>query len=225
MIAELERHMRGEGIDIFGTADLTGILPERFHNTPYSITLGVHLSGSVMDEVKTGPTHRYFHHYRTVNAFLDMCALKCIVYLQRQGFTACAIPASQSTSGDGLAGDFPHKTAANLAGLGFIGRSALFVSKDFGPRVRLATVLTDMPLEIHEMMPPLCGDCKKCVNACPCGAITGEVWDRTKARGELVDAALCSRWMKEKYQHIGRGAVCGICVAVCPFGQRRQKTP
>ncbi len=147
-----------------------------------------------------------------------MCALKCVILLQREGYAACAIPASQSTSGSGLAGDFPHKTAANMAGLGFIGKSALFVSNDFGPRVRLATVLTDMPLESGEMQPPRCGDCTKCVIACPCGAISGEMWDAAKPRIALIDAALCSRWMKDQYQHIGRGAVCGVCAAVCPIG-------
>jgi len=219
MIAELRRRMYEEGIDVFGMVDLHGLLPEKFTATPYSITLGVRLSGNVMDEIVSGPTHRYFHHYRTVNAFLDQCALKCVILLQREGHAACAIPASQSTSESGYDGDFPHKTAANMAGLGFIGKSALFVSKDFGPRVRLVTVLTDMELESGEMMTPQCGDCHACVDACPCGAITGEGWSRDKSRDALVDAALCSRWMKTKYQHIGRGAVCGICAAVCPFGR------
>jgi epoxyqueuosine reductase QueG len=173
-----------------------------------------------MNEVTGGPTHRYFHHYRTVNAFLDMCALKSIIYLQREGYAACAIPASQSTGGDGLSGDFPHKTAANMAGLGFIGKSALFVSMDFGPRVRLVTVLTDMPLQSHGITEPRCGDCRACVNACPCDAITGSTWTKETPRDALVDAALCSRWMKQKYQHIGRGVVCGICAAVCPFGKQ-----
>ena len=221
MIAELQKRMQGEGIDLFGTADLSTLLPQRFAATPYSITLGVHLSGNVMNEVKAGPTHRYFHHYRTVNAFLDMCALKCIIYLQRQGYDACAIPASQSTSESGFEGDFPHKTAANMAGLGFIGRSALFISGEYGPRVRLATVLTSMPQQSPELMQPQCGSCRACVNACPCGAITGEPWTMEAGREELVDAALCSRWMKQKYQHIGRGVVCGVCAAVCPFGKDR----
>ena len=221
MIVELERRMREEGIDIFGTADLSDLLPERFSDTPYAISLGVRLSGSVMDEVTSGPTHRYFHHYRTVNAFLDMCALRCVIFLQREGYAACAIPASQSTSESGFEGDFPHKTAANMAGLGFIGKSALFVSKEFGPRVRLVTVLTDMHLKSGEMVLPQCDDCHACVDACPCGAITGEVWSKNKPREALVDAALCSHWMKTKYQRIGRGAVCGICAAVCPIGRRQ----
>ncbi len=219
MIAEIKRRMLEEGIDLFGTADLSNLLPQRFEATPYSITLGVHLSGNVMDEVKSGPTQRYFQHYRTVNAFLDMCALKCIIYLQRNGYDACAIPASQSTSESGLEGDFPHKTAATMAGLGFIGKSALFISGEYGPRVRLATVLTNLPMESPGIMQPKCGSCEKCVKACPSGAITGNTWAMETAREALVDAALCSRWMKQKYQHIGRGVVCGVCAAVCPFGK------
>ncbi len=219
MIAELKKRMLEEGIDVFGTADLGSLLPQRFADMRYSVTLGVHLSDHVMDEVKQGPTRLYFHHYRAANALLDMCALKCAIYLQREGYAACAIPASQSTSESGLEGDFSHKKAATMAGLGFIGKSALFVSKDYGPRVRLVTVLTDMPLDSGVMLPPRCGDCKKCADACPCGAITGETWDETKPREALIDAALCSHWMKEKYQHIGRGAVCGICAAVCPYGK------
>jgi epoxyqueuosine reductase len=218
MSDEIKNRLRAEGIDIFGTADLTGLLPVRFSDVPYAITLGTRLSAHVMNEVTVGPTHRYFQHYRAANALLDMCALKCIVLLQREGYNACAIPASQSTSESGLEGDFPHKTAAVMAGLGFIGKSALFISKDFGPRVRLATVLTDMPLKSGKIMTPQCEGCQKCVDACPCGALTGDSWNAEKPREALVDAALCSTWMKKKYQKIGRGAVCGICAAVCPFG-------
>lgn len=218
MISILEELMRREGIDIFGVSDVSKAVPPRYKNAPYAVTLGVRLSDAVMDSVKDGPTKNYFHHYRTANAFLDLCALKCVINLQREGHLAVAIPASQTTNELAIAGDFQHKTAANMAGLGFIGKSALFISNEFGPRVRLATVLTSLKLEAGKMQPQKCGSCDACAAACPCGAITGRAWEKEMSREELVDAALCSKHMKQKYMDIGRGAVCGICVAVCPQG-------
>lgn len=215
---ELERLLRQEDADIFGTSNVSGYIAERFANLPYAVTLGVRLLDAVMKEVKFGPTKLYFHHYRTVNALLDMCALKCALYLQRNGYSAVAIPASQTTSTAGIAADFPHKTAANLAGLGFMGKSGLFISTDYGPRVRLATVLTNCPLPEGQMMQPQCGSCRACVKACPSGAIVGNEWRLGCSRDDIVDAALCSRFMKDKFGMIGRGSVCGICAAVCPVG-------
>lgn len=222
MTDSLKALMRQQGIDIFGTSDVSEAVPEKFRKTPYAITLGVRLSDAVMDEVKDGPTKNYFHHYRTANAFLDMCAMRCVIELQREGYMAVAIPASQTTNEAGIAGDFQHKTAANLAGLGFIGKSALFITNEFGPRVRFATVLTDMKFSGAGVKQPECGSCNACARACPCGAITGRMWEKGVRREELVDAALCSKHMKDKYEMIGRGAVCGICVAVCPFGNRKK---
>ncbi len=216
---ELERLIKREGADIFGTSCVSGFVSERFAGLPFAVTIGMRLLDAVMDQVCGGPTKLYFHHYRTANAFLDMCALKCALLLQRSGFRAVAIPASQTTSAEGIAADFPHKTAANLAGLGFMGKSGLFISADYGPRVRLATVLTDCPLPNGQMMPPQCGSCRVCVQACPCGAIVGNAWRQNGSRDDIVDAALCSRFMKDTYGMIGRGSVCGICAAVCPVGR------
>lgn len=218
MIDSLEKLIRGTGADIFGTADLKGIVPKRFYGTPYAVTIGIRLSDAVMDEVKQGPTKLYFYHYRAVNAFLDSCALSCVMWLQRQGFAALAIPASQTTDTKAIAADFSHKTAANIAGLGFIGKSGLFITSEFGPRVRFTTVLTSLKLPSGKMRENACNDCTACVRACPCGALTGGIWTAGCSRDDIVNASLCSRYMKQKFRLIGRGADCGICVAVCPIG-------
>ena len=39
---------------------------------------------------------------------------------------------------------------------------------------------------------------------------------KAEDREEMFDAQKCSEYMKRKFQHIGRGAVCGICMEVCP---------
>lgn len=224
MVGELKEMMTGTGIDVFGTSDCSGCVPEQLSQTPYAITIGVRLSDAVINGICDGPTKIYFHHYRTVNSFLDRSALLCVMALQRAGYNAVAIPASQTTNSAGIAGDFQHKTAANLAGLGFMGKSGLFVTEQFGPRVRFATVMTDLPMDSGKVLLPQCGACRTCVSACPCGAIVGNNWTPYTNRDDIVDAALCSRYMKDKYGMIGRGSVCGICMAVCPFGTKRQKT-
>ena len=109
----------------------------------------------------------------------------------------------------------PHKTAAALAGLGFVGKSGLFLSTEYGSKIRLATVLTDMPLK--SKLPVIengCGDCTLCKTACPAGAIFGEKPTTNEERN--FDPEKCSRYMKEHFQQIGRGSVCGICIKVCP---------
>jgi epoxyqueuosine reductase len=117
---------------------------------------------------------------------------------------------------------FQHKTAAARAGLGWVGKSALFISYEHGPRVRLVTVFTDMPLEVAAPVTVSeCGDCIVCVRACPGGAVQGKEWWPERPREDLFDAHACfveaSRQLSER---VGVNyPVCGICIAVCPEGR------
>lgn len=62
-------------------------------------------------------------------------------------------------------------------------------------------------------------------NACPSGAISGKEWHIGITREEIFSAETCSQYMKKQFQHIGRGAVCGICMKVCLQYQKRLHTP
>lgn len=219
-----------DGVAEVGFSSLVGAQPQRYAHLPGGISLVYKLSDAVIEEIlhwgEPGPTFSYFQHYRAVNAFLDSKTLWVTAMLERMGYRALPIPASQSVKDMGAySGAFQHKTAAVLAGLGWIGKSALFISPKYGPRVRLATVLTDMPLPVKLNLPamPGCGSCKNCVRACPAGAILGNNYTPGCERHDLLDARACSEHMKKAYQQIGRGAVCGICVAVCPYGGHRNE--
>ncbi|MBR5614096.1 MAG: epoxyqueuosine reductase [Clostridia bacterium] len=185
---------------------------------PYAVSFTVPLSDAVVDEITDQPTHTYFHHYRTVNTFIDNTSLKVGLMLAREGFRYMCVPASQSVNG--LQGIFSHKFAAGLSGLGTVGKSGLFLSYKFGPRVRLGTILTDCPFDVVNSEPKsICGDCRLCTDSCPAMAIRGEEWESGAPREQIVDAKACSDYMKKAFQHIGRGAVCGICMRVCPKGR------
>ena len=193
-----------------------------FPGLPYAVSIVVHLSDFIVDEIDGAPTHTYFNHYRSVNTLLDQLLLKTGLFLQKEGYRYCTVAASQSNNKDGwnYQGRYSHKKAATLAGLGTVGKSSLFLHKQWGPRVRLATLFTDCPFTVPEsILPSPCQNCHLCVDACPSGAISGKTWSPERTREEMFVPEKCSNYMKRAFQHIGRGAVCGICIRVCPMAK------
>jgi len=118
-----------------------------------------------------------------------------------------------------IKGDFPHKTAATQAGIGWIGRHCQLITRPFGSWVRLGTVFTDMPLVTGTpARKSLCGKCTECVKACPAQALTGNSWFPGIPRHDLLDVHACDQWKKKYYYKYHKGHNCGICSSVCPHG-------
>ncbi len=199
-----------------GFCKLGGAFADNEFGMTHAVSYTVPLSDAIVDGIEDAPTHTYFHHYRTVNALIDRNSLMVGFILRRHGFKYVPIPASQSVNG--LQGVFSHKYAAVNSGLGYVGKSGLFISAKNGPRVRLGTILTDCAdFEVNtKILECGCGSCDICRKACPAMAITGNTWKPGEPRENIIDAIACSRHMKTAYQKIGRGAVCGICMKVCP---------
>lgn len=211
------------GCSMVGFSNVSDDLPQGLKKLPYAITIGIRLSTAIMEEIVDAPTYTYFNHYRSVNSLIDNILLRISLLLQNHGCKAYTIAASQTVP-DGrqsYSGVFPHKTAAVKAGLGWIGKNGLLISEAYGPYVRLGTVLTDLMIEgcSDEIIPPKCGECRRCVDSCPALALTGNDWAQGCSREWLVDARSCSEYMNSRFKHIGRGSVCGICIRACPFGK------
>ena len=222
-VSELRQRLLYEGLCEVGFSRIDETVPQDLARYHYAVTLMYRLSDAIVDEIEDAPTYAYFQHYRAANALLDRCALIACEFIRREGAAAYPIAASQSVHDrpDKYTGIYQHKSAAVAAGLGWIGKSALFVSQKHGPRVRLATVLTDAELPCDAIpMESRCGDCDLCVKACPSGAILGRNYLPGMERSDIFDAEKCSRHMKQAFGHIGRGAVCGLCVKACPYGAR-----
>lgn len=205
---------RGAAIVGFCKLDFTPV--KELNDHIYCVSICVKLSDSVLKTITDRPSISYFQHYRTVNARLDQLALDTVNFIEEKGYGAFPIAASQSVPGNPYSGIFQHKTAARLSGVGYIGKNDLLITERFGSKVRLATVLTNMPLERD--MPILscgCGSCKACFNACPVGAISGEDFNEEQRKEPLIDTEKCSLHMKT-YKDVGRGSVCGLCIKACP---------
>jgi ferredoxin len=87
---------------------------------------------------------------------------KVLRFLQEKGFKA-----------ELADGRIPKKQIARLAGLGNYGKNALVITPKYGPWVRLEAILTNAEFVYDEpFVKDLCGDCEKCIRACPTGALT-----------------------------------------------------
>lgn len=221
--SKIKNYAEELGADLVGFSCIGESPIKNQENLKYAVTVAVKLPDAVLKTIENRPTISYFHEYRSANALLDQITFKIARFIEKQGYNAFPVPASQSTSDDKSAykSIFSHKQGARLAGLGFIGKSALFISKEYGSRVRLATVLTDLELESeNKVIENGCGSCENCVKACPAGAISGIPYKEGMQREDFFSAEKCSNNMKN-YKDIGRGAVCGICIKVCPFNKLR----
>ncbi len=226
---ELEGMRDGLGLDLLGVADLRPAMDfirgrgEYLASYPLAVSIGVRLIDAVVDclhlHEEAFPIFSYRGLYNMVNQSLDRAVLLIARRLQSLGYRAYPIPASQTIDARRLEGAFPHKLAAHLAGLGWIGKSCLLITPDHGPRVRLATVLTDAPLEAGKPLPDGCGDCRRCVEACPVNAITGRPFSPREPRDLRLRAHLCNDYSERRARLMGEG-LCGICVYICPYGQK-----
>jgi len=212
----------GGSIVRFG--NLNDLLPDELNQFHVGISIAIRLSNVIIDEIKEGPTFTYAYHYRVTNQLLDSIALKTSNLLQSWSYEALPIPASQTVDLEKLEGLFPHKTVATRAGLGWIGKNALLITPEYGPRVRLASVLTDAPPEVSQpVSESRCGECSLCVKACPAKALTGKTWQEETKREDLVDVGLCREVTQRNKIKFGE-RICGICVSVCPFGKVNTRT-
>lgn len=106
---------------------------------------------------------------------------------------------------------------ARDAGLGEIGRMGLLMTPKLGPRVRIAVVTTNLPMNtdqpLHDYsMIDFCIQCKKCADSCPSQAISFEDMKEIDGvkRWQINQEGCFSLWCT-------LGTDCGRCVSVCPF--------
>lgn len=228
---ELKEFCRSSGADLAGIADLAFFqqgwltMPSDLL-LPYTraVSVAVRLDNTLMDAIASHPTIEYAEHYRAANADLDRLTAEISAWIISRGYRAEAVPASKITDTENLLGAVSHKAIARMAGIGWQGKSLLIVSPEFGPRIRLATVLTTMPLSPDRPIKNQCGACTECTNACPVKAIRNvTAVDRYTSRDEALQFGKCVDRTYENSLLTGIGArICGVCVRACPHGKPRQ---
>jgi reductive dehalogenase len=108
------------------------------------------------------------------------------------------------------------------AGLGEVGRMGLLMTPKYGPRVRLAKVITDMPLAVDSPIRfgvrEFCENCMLCASHCPSGAVTDG--PRTWAGRSISNNPGALKWYAEPEKcYDFNGFSCSNCKRVCPFNK------
>lgn len=220
---DLSAYLRGRGASLVGVADLSlpSLLPPQW--LPVGISIAVALSPGIVDGILHGHLDAYVAEYERVNSILSTLSANAVSRIIAAGYRAEAYPPTMIVTGpDALAAEYPHKTAATRAGLGWIGKSALLVTREYGSALRLVTVFTDAPLISGKPVESsFCGDCSRCTDSCPGMAPTGIHWNPSRIREEFWNASrcynVCNDFSRGSRDGNERPQVCGICIAICPW--------
>lgn len=208
------------GADVCGVADIGRFkdAPEGFHPAdilPEAKSVVIFGRQFLKSVFKTGTNVPYTMVRNMLLQKLDEIALQLSLGIEAQGFMAVPIPSSapyeywdaERRHGRGI---MSLKHAAQLAGVGCIGKNTLLVNESFGNRLWLGAVLTDMELEPDQPAKSLCPqNCRICLDACPQGALDGTTIDQKRCR-EISSISTDGGEMILS---------CNTCRKVCPFSR------
>lgn len=217
----------------FFGADLVGIAPidrnwlyaenrrREPYNIPksyaYAIVMAVEMD---YDTIATSPGFMSAAATGLGYSAMAFVELELAAFIQRLGYNAM-------TSGNNVALSVP---LAIDAGLGQYGRHGILITKPFGPRVRIAKVLTDMPLvrDYPDMgfcksVTRFCETCEKCATTCPSQSIPygkEQTWkgasisNNPGSKKWYVDVESCYGFWVEN------GSDCSNCIRSCPYNKK-----
>jgi epoxyqueuosine reductase len=219
--ARIRDILEQEGVCCVGFADVSFLGLPITREYPFGICFAIRHDDAVVDQLpndelwqqmSSSLTEKTGYIYQTVQGLLESW-----------GYHHRRIPST--TRVDELPDpgeELPQKTLATLSGLGWVGKSSLLISPKFGPRIRLGTLLTDMPLKVDTaIILSQCNDCRACVDACPVEAIKGTPWSQTTQRSELLNLSRCYDYLWSAKSTLERRQTCGICLKICPIGRER----
>lgn len=160
-------------------------------------------------------TKRYDYH-RVVRKYLD----KICAYIESQG--GKAMPMVDSNT-------LPERYIAYLAGIGFIGRNNMLITKKYGSYVFLGEIITDLYIACKDCRTfsqikeyEECGDCQICYGECPSKSINVN----------KINPNICLSYITQKKEisdkeiSLLKGNVfgCDFCQLKCPYNERAEQS-
>ena len=108
---------------------------------------------------------------------------------------------------------------AQRAGIGFIGKNGLVISKEFGSYMFLGELITNLDIEPDQPVNYGCGDCNRCVTACPTSCLIGDGSMNAKRclSFQTQDKGVMELEFRKKIKTVIYG--CDICQICCPYNK------
>ncbi len=216
---ELMEYLIQNGASQVGFGDLSELSTNNMNS---GISILLRIPKEIIKSISDGPNIEYYNQYCVLNNKLNYLAELGAQFIRSKGYEAIAQTTDYVKEFGNYRTELPHKTVATLAGLGWIGKSALFVTKKYGSAIRLTSILTNMELDYGTpITKSMCGDCNQCVNACPGAAILGRLWNPKIDRDELFNPLKCRKKARQlAKERINREiTLCGKCIEICPYTQ------
>ncbi|WP_405293608.1 hypothetical protein [Methanobrevibacter sp.] len=214
---EVKKYLLELGASKVGYADVEGLASE-FVDLPNGISIVLKLPKKAMQFVDDEEYEAYWKCFHAQIDKLTEIALKGEEYIKNEGYDAFALTMTRNECDmKKLLSILPYKTIATKSGLGWIGRSALFITPEYGSAVALGAILTDMPLEFGTPITDSeCEDCTNCQDACPVNAINPQKWNDRLKREDIIDIEACSEYIIDQYK---AGLGCTKCMSECRLTQ------
>ena len=160
------------------------------------------------EKVNKAPSKETFNMIHDTYHRLNIITIKLSSYLRQHGFSAQPSPAT-----NGIA---HYPPMAENAGIGCRGWHGLLITPEFGPRQRIAMVVTsidNLPFSNtneHLWIREFCEKCHKCVRSCPVQAIPNEFELSELGYQKHLNSLKCVDFFSQNYG-------CSICVKSCIF--------
>lgn len=122
-------------------------------------------------------------------------------------------------------GAFVDTAVARRAGIGFIGKSGLVISKEFGSYMFLGELVTNLEIEPDQPVEYGCGDCNRCVEACPTSCLLGDTTMNARRclSFQTQDKGMMDVEFRKKIKTVIYG--CDICQICCPYNKGISNPP
>ncbi|WP_296890643.1 hypothetical protein [uncultured Methanobrevibacter sp.] len=211
----LKHYLINEGISKVG---YTKVSVDDFSNLNYGISLVLKLPKEAIEALLNDEFKEYWKIFHKQIDKLTEIALNTEKLIKDNGYDAFALTMQRNECDmEKLLSKLPYKTLATSSGLGWVGRSALFVCEEHGSAVALSGILTDMPLKIAEpITDSYCDDCEECQKACPVDAINPTKWNSRLNRSDIIDIDVCSQYVIDQFK---AGLGCSKCLCNCRLTQ------
>lgn len=147
---------------------------------------------------------------------------------------SCIVAALEAAAPEGIflpfvdSSPLPEVELAVKAGLGIRGKNGQLITADYGSMVFICEIVTNLAISWYPAAPPpqSCGECTRCLKACPTGALTGSGLDLGRCRSHITQKkGEITPWEAQQILLGGFVWGCDICTDICPRNRGVDITP